>query len=331
MIFSSLAGPVDTVRIEAFLGGAPCEPVAAMSLLGRDASWRRAGGRHDGCSSSAPARPALHAGPGAESIATVDHRKVALGCYLCAYQNTNQPKRPKPLPAGSPASPTEPLGACGQCGVSACSGHASRYGQFLCAICRAATAIAGSVTPSAGADAADPGSAAQQAAMAAARLVGAEATGHYARVRAAFQRIAADARVERVAVESFGAPAPNLVWDLAAAVDRRTLPAVREPARTRALVHAPGPVEISIDAVAGAVRGQFADVPTAVATEDAVLVVTGALVMAVTVAHDPGTADREGTDEVDPERLEIPPPWQMSHPILLSPASWLIATAYNLA
>jgi hypothetical protein len=61
-----------------------------------------------------------------------------------------------------------------------------------------------------------------------------------------------------------------------------------------------------------------------------VLVVTGALVMAVTVAHDPGAADRDGSDEVDPERLEIPPPWQMSHPILLSPAGWLIATAYNL-
>jgi hypothetical protein len=59
--------------------------------------------------------------------------------------------------------------------------------------------------------------------------------------------------------------------------------------------------------------------------------VTGALVMAVTVADDPDAAERGGRDVVDPSTVEIRPPWEMSHPILLSPAAWLVATAYQLA
>ncbi len=30
-------------------------------------------------------------------------------CYLCAYQSTDQPEQPDPLPTGSPASPSAPL------------------------------------------------------------------------------------------------------------------------------------------------------------------------------------------------------------------------------
>ena len=257
-----------------------------------------------------------------------------MSCYLCAYQKTHVPKRPVPLPAGSPASPTDPLGTCGMCSVFACSGHGSRYGQFLCAMCRAGTAIATVVAPSASAG--EQG-AATRAAVEVARRVGEETSrDRQERVYAALVRITSDAAQGREPALRVVEPRANLVWDFAGAIEpavgRRggNLPAVRDPARARLLNDVPGPVEISLDAVSGAIRGQFAAAPATHVTGDSAVVVAGALVMAVAVADDPD-ATESGSVVAHPSEIEIPAPWDMSHPILLTPAAWLIAAAYLLA
>ena len=59
--------------------------------------------------------------------------------------------------------------------------------------------------------------------------------------------------------------------------------------------------------------------------------VTGALVIALTVADDPNAADRDGDVEVDPAQVEVRRPWAVSHPVLLSPSAWLVAEAYYRA
>jgi hypothetical protein len=174
--------------------------------------------------------------------------------------------------------------------------------------------------------------------MEVARRVGAEA-GHdrQQRVHAALIRVTIDAAQARQPQDGLAPAAPNLVWDLGGAIADAmgerpaTLPAVRDRDRARLLAEAPGPVEISVDGVAGAVRGQFAGMPPLHVTGDGATIVTGALVMAVAVADDPDAAELGGSEVVDPSNVEIRPPWEVSHPILLSPAAWLLATAYHLA
>jgi len=90
----------------------------------------------------------------------------------------------------------------------------------------------------------------------------------------------------------------NVVWDLTGAIERLTgerldtVRAVAEPKRSRLLAESAMPVEISVDAVAGAVRALFKEAPPGDVTDDAVRVVTGALVIAATVADDPDAGER---------------------------------------
>jgi hypothetical protein len=85
-----------------------------------------------------------------------------------------------------------------------------------------------------------------------------------------------------------------------------------------------GPVRarptIPLEVLSAAVREAFAEIdpvePDAI-TDDAVIVAAGALVMAVAVAHEPAAS-------------AIPPPWEMTHPALLDPVIWALATAYQL-
>jgi hypothetical protein len=200
-------------------------------------------------------------------------------------------------------------------------------------MCRAAAAIIGVVTPSPGSG---PSAGATGAAVAVARRVGEEAgRDQQERVHASLVRVIQDAARGREPSEGFDSPVPNLVWDFVGAIagpagrPSRTLAAVRDAERSRLLEKAPGPAEISIDAVAGAIRAQFSNTPSIHIDAEAAIVVTGALVMAVTVADDPDAAERGGISEVHPREVEIRAPWEMSHPILLSPAAWLIATAYR--
>jgi hypothetical protein len=256
-----------------------------------------------------------------------------LGCYLCAYQTTYQPKNPMPLPTGSPASPTDPLGTCGQCSVWACSGHATRYAMFLCAMCRPAVAITGAVNPTGQRGA---GAAATRAAMDVGLQVGA-GDDRQDRVRQALTRVSQDAAQGRGRRVDLLPRPDNLVWDLAGATqDRfdgtRHIPAVRDPARARLLADLDQPVEISLDGIAGAVRGLFGDTPfLGEATDEQVTIVTGALVMAMAVADDPDQSGFDGSINMAPGSVEIKPPWEVSHPILLSPEAWLIASAYGLS
>lgn len=268
----------------------------------------------------------------------IDDDQRSMPCYLCAYQDTNQPKYPRGLPAGSPASPTDPLGACTQCNVLACSGHSSFAMQFFCAMCLAAAAIQAVVNPT-GAGASPPSA---EAAKALARRVGLEGEDHWEGVRRALELIARDAGPAARAA----AGETNLVWDFAGAIQpsvhptsreaaepppRWVIPAVRNPDRAPVMVSAKRPVELSLDAVGAGIRGLFAEQARTSFDEDDVLVVTGALVMALTVADDPGAADSDGDPEVDPAQVEIRRPWAVSHPVLLSPSAWLVAEAYHRA
>ena len=248
-------------------------------------------------------------------------------CYLCAYQSTRQPSLPKPLPQGSPASPAAPLGTCDQCSVWACSGHSSYFATFLCAMCRSAAAIAATVTPSA------PGatSPSSRAAAEIARLVG-EETGEHRQdvVQQALVRIVSDARravappSRRLDTEAEGLP-PNLVADFEREVielggPADAVPAVREGRRALAFEGAEHEVRVPLAGIGGAIRGLFTPEYVVDVTHADGIVVTGALVLAVNEAHNPG-------EPVDPKTIEIPPPWEMTHPILLPPAAWLVATA----
>jgi hypothetical protein len=155
-------------------------------------------------------------------------------------------------------------------------------------------------------------------------------------VHNALLRIVEDAARGRVEAKSVTAPEDNLVWDLAGAIERergvpeRTLAAVRDSDRTRVL-ETHGRVDISLDAIAGAVRNMFGETPHEEVNEHRAIIAIGGLVMAVTVADDPDAADRSEGAQVDPRDVPIKRPWQMSHPILLSPAAWLLATAYQPA
>jgi hypothetical protein len=107
-----------------------------------------------------------------------------MGCYLCAYQKTNRPKRLDPLPPASPVAPGEDIGSCSACSVAACSLHGSRYGTFKCAMCEAARAALSAMANSDGGDGPD---------VAQARIVGAVATqAQRNAARVALHRIADD-------------------------------------------------------------------------------------------------------------------------------------------
>lgn len=76
---------------------------------------------------------------------------------------------------------------------------------------------------------------------------------------------------------------------------------------------------VSLDAVSAAARNAFAQVtldPEQLAGQ--VPTVTGALLLAAVVAHkQPGPDDMP--ESLNPGAVEIPPPWEMSYPVLLDP------------
>jgi hypothetical protein len=249
-----------------------------------------------------------------------------MGCYICAYQKTETPKRPAPLPPTSPAQPFWSLGTCARCSVWACSAHAYYSGRYVCAMCAPASATTRALSGGGSGGAA-----------AIARLVGEEASGEQVeRTASAIQRIVADQRrpPDTRAFDSHGEgeTAPNVVWDLAGAwraQTQREARFVREVRGARGSLF-PRVGGISIDAVAADARDVFESFQAEPA-EDAALVVTGALVIATTVAHDPDATGEQGEHaRIAPAEIELRPPWAMSHPVLLDPVMWVVAAAYSL-
>jgi hypothetical protein len=250
-----------------------------------------------------------------------------VACYLCTYQQTHVPQTVRPLPAGTPVT-TDELGTCNRCQVAACAAHGSRYGHFECAMCRSATATQQSVVASAGVSQA--GGSGASAAIA--RSVGRHAESEFDRVERALQRIAHDQErgATQLATLEFAGRygEPNLVTNLAEAIrvvrgeDVPFIP-VRDLQTVSDLYEAENAGAISVEAIAGAVRDAFALEPIVI-TDDAVVVVTGALVLAMSVADNPG-----GNVVVEPDEVPIRAPWQVTHPVLLDPVMWMVATAYQ--
>lgn len=248
-----------------------------------------------------------------------------MSCYLCAYKRAETARSHHPLPAGSPAGANDDLAGCWKCNVWACSGHGTRYGKFECAICTPATAATHALvaTPVTGAAAArgygigDRGSTALRDRVALA--VGSV-------VRDSRQAQDADARA--LAVPRTGTP--NLVTNLADAIRQRqtSLSEGRVPA-VQADGDGPSWGVMSLDVIGGAVREQFAGVPLAEPNDPAVTIATGALLLGYALADDPTTA-RVRRDYGPPawhNIVGLPPPWQVTHPILLDPVLWMLGTA----
>jgi hypothetical protein len=131
--------------------------------------------------------------------------------------------------------------------------------------------LAGVVTPS---PSAGPNAGTTQAAIAVARRVGEDAGGdRQERVHRALIRVTQDAVRGREAPQGLFAPMPNLVWDFTGAIADQfgetvmMLPAVRDANRARLLDEVSGPVEISLDAIAGGIRGEFSDMPPCTSAE----------------------------------------------------------------
>jgi hypothetical protein len=119
--------------------------------------------------------------------------------------------------------------------------------------------------------------------------------------------------VEHLEVSAPGAGPPNLVFNLSEAI--RELSPERFGTHTEFVE--PPELGVSVDAVSDIVRQQFLE-REIVFTDAAVPIVTGALVIAARVAHEPD----ESVEEI--VRLA---PWEMTHPLLLDPVMWMISTA----
>lgn len=254
-----------------------------------------------------------------------------MACYVCAYGRASGPQTVDPLPASSAVAVTEPIGTCWRCSVWACSIHATRPGQFECVICVPASATQNVVTPSGA-----PSTASGRASSAAsALLVGQAATPEQLdRTAFALARIQADheAAPERPELFAFARATaePNLIANLAGSIQeqrRDDSPVVPEIRDDFADARGDAVGALPLETIAAAVRGKFlgAQVDFAPTSEERVRTVTGALLLASTVAH------RQPSDarSIDPSAVELPPPWEMTHPVLLDPVMWLVATAYH--
>ena len=252
-----------------------------------------------------------------------------MSCYLCAYQTSRWPQQAQSLPPGSPAKSTDDLGTCSTCAVWACSSHGTRYAKFECAICTPATATKQVIV--AGGEPSGTGGAAASLA----HLAGLQADqGQRQRMSAALGRIrddlkrSHDMRLERNLVVPPSTGEANLVVNLAEVIRGRTdlkegmLPTARgtegEYGRT------------SIDAVAAVVRNTFATTEIA-ESDDLETTVMGALLLALSVAHEPVAQRLAAAPRDWATAVEVVPPWAVSHPGLLDPVMWMIGTAYDLA
>jgi hypothetical protein len=281
--------------------------------------------------------------PTTGGVATILRGALGVSCYLCAYKRTEAPYDHQPLPAGSPAGAHDDLGGCWKCSVWACSAHGTRYGKFECAICTPATATTNALvaTPVAG------------AAAARAYGIGSRGSRTFRRLVAGAVRSVVDASRQPQAVDALvlAAPergTPNLVTNLADEIRQR------ESAPSDGLVPAVQASRdgqtwgvMSLDVIGGAVREQFAGVPLAEPSvpaeaydlagpvdraepdDPAVRIVTGALLLGYALADEVTTA-RVRRDDGPPawENItSLPPPWQVSYPILLDPVLWMLGTA----
>jgi hypothetical protein len=267
----------------------------------------------------------------------------AMPCYLCAYQLSNTPESRKDLPDNAPAWSWYALGTCCICNVWACALHGTRYGQFECAICTPAVATQHALgiadpPPDGRSDAAASTALAYEAGVNVSDTV-------QATVKAALEDIAGQERrdVSRSEDLSLARPRsgdPDLLLNYAEVIRARTgehgdfLPGVqpewRESRKSMAdgAPQPPGPPDsaVSIDAVGATVRHAFAGRSIEV-TDDGVVIVTGALLLSMAVANRPRPrpADPELMDAVP----EVGLPWEITHPVLLDPVMWVIATAYG--
>jgi hypothetical protein len=265
-----------------------------------------------------------------------------LACYLCAYQLGIDPDARKELPDGAPPWARYALGTCAICSVWACSRHGTRYGQFECAICTPASATKQALSPP------SPGGeqgATNTTAAAIAYAVGVQASEEMKQtVRSALGSISEHQRPDVSRVEALGYAAPrsgdpDLLLNFSEVIRARTgeegdfLPGVSR-GRLEAFGPggAPGPWEeeaaVSIDAVGAAVRDAFAGRPIEL-TGHAVEIVTGALLLSMAVANRPRTV-AQGPGLVGAAlEAEVARPWDITHPVLLDPVMWVVATAYE--
>lgn len=272
--------------------------------------------------------------------AVADDGEAPVSCYLCAYQKTQTPETPEPLPATAPTTATDALGSCWKCSVWACSLHGTRYGQFTCAMCLYAAAAVSALTSGRGAPAPpDRGGDGGGIARSLVHLTGLAASESIRnQVQHALSRIGADhARLRRPGEprpDLFDDAQPNLISDLPGGISRSqhppdaVLPPVRglsisEPASSGTRSEA-----VSIEAVGVQVRDTFAAIPELELDDASVLDVAGALILSLSLA-DTDTANEiamRGFSEL--EASQLPAPWAVSHPVLIDPVMWLVATAF---
>ena len=206
----------------------------------------------------------------------------------------------------------------------ACSTHGTRYGKFECAICTPAVAATSALvaTPVGG------------SAVARAYSVGISSSNRLrSLVGSAVNAVMEDSgRAEYFDPRAIAAPrtgAPNLVINLAdeiraheRALDQGLV------AATQADGNGQGQGITSIDAIGGAVREQFAGTTLAEPNDDAVIIVTGALLLGYAMADDATEALRTDDGQGGWSNIEsLPAPWEVTHPILLDPALWMLGTA----
>jgi hypothetical protein len=244
-----------------------------------------------------------------------------MSCYLCAYQRTEQTERSLPLPDGSLAASSGPIGTCARCSVWACSMHGVRYAKFECAMCTPATAVVATMTTP------------QPEAVE--RSPAASLTYQFGRrlPRPVIQRTGA--AVDRIREDQFRAreissieprdPRPNLVMDLATVIEEYA----RGPRFLRTEDDARGGEILSTEAIAAAVRDQFADLELQDITYPTTVAVAGAMMLATGVANRDFEGDRHWLQQ--PVDSDFAPPWAARHPKLLDPVMWLIGTAYYVS
>jgi hypothetical protein len=234
-----------------------------------------------------------------------------VSCYLCAYRFAHTPKTPDQ--GTSIAPPPDPLGTCWRCYVLACSAHGARVGQFTCAICEGAEATQFAIAPTS-----VPQTALAGASVSHARSVGEEAPAELKEtIDKALRTIVEDSGAglshdDRMWLATPRAGQPNLVTNLAESIRDLAGAEMDAVAETR---DAPQP-GVSIDAIGAVVRELFAD-HQIVVTEGSVATVTGALLLAVDVAHDASS----------PVEAATTPPWDLAYPVLLDPVMWMVSTA----
>lgn len=253
-----------------------------------------------------------------------------MACYLCAYLCKDVPNQAQPLPPKSPAQPNDPLASCWKCWVWACSTHGTLYSLFECARCTPSVAvtqvlITGPTNPN------------RPAAAALAYRAGLDATpGQINQMRAALGQVIHDANGADIGAPHMQYLAPtaqpdNLVADLAGVISKRTDLGSRPSFLTAQDTQEPAP-DVSVEAIGASVRSTFKGVELAEPSDEVVVTVMGALLMADAVAHDPIAIARSAPRPTWPnDNQPLPPPWAVSHPGLLDPVMWLIGTAYEIA